>query len=178
LSNIPGIDEIAESSEYGFVFVIIAAIVSSFTLFYPIYFRRKRDLVRGLSETIRILESNESHKARMMFYSKYEKNEKVSKEELEKSAEKIRSDLLLIKNMLNEKAVPHKILKSMYAEEFVKIINYYIEFMDEFHPDIKVEPKITKLYKNSYRWNKINSKNKVSKIIEGEVENMWDKMGL
>ena len=135
-------------------------------------------MVKGLSETIRIFENNESHKARMVFYSKYEKNEKVSKEELEKSAEKVRSDLIFIKNMLIEKAVPHKILKSMYAEELVKIINYYVQFMKEFHPSIEVDPKIRKLYKNIYRWHKINSENKVSKIFEDEVENIWDKLGL
>jgi len=173
-----GFDEIASNPEYGLLFVAIAVMVSSFTFLYPIYIQRKSALARGLSETIRILESNESHKARLVFYSKYEQNENINEDELEKSAEKIRNDLLLIQNMFDEKALPHKVFQIMYAKKLVKIINSYVQFMKEFYPSFEIEPEIRKLYKNSYKWHKLHSKDKFSKEFEGGLEDLWDKVGL
>ena len=175
---VPGFDEIASSSEFGFLFVVASAMIASFTFFYPTYFRRKSTLGRGLSETIRILESNDSHKARLVFYSKYKKNEPVEKDELEKSAERIRDDLLLIQNMFDEKALPHKVFQRMYSRKLVRVISSYAEFMKEFYPSIEVEPEIKKLYKNSYKWANLHSKDKISKEFEGGLEDLWDKVGL
>ena len=175
---VPGFDEVASNPEYGLLFIAIAVMVSSFTFFYPTYFRRKSALARGLSETIRILETNESHKARLMFYSKYEKNENIDEEKLKKNVEKIRNDLLLIQNMFDEKALPHKVFQNMYAKKLLKIITFYVQYMKEFYPSLEIESEIKKLYKNSYKWNKLNSKDTFSNEFEGEWEDLWDKLGL
>ena len=156
----------------------IAIIATAFTFFAPTYYRRKSALARGLSETIRILETNESHNARHVLYLKYQKNKDVQEDVLKKSAEKVRNDLLMIQTMFIEKALASKVFESLYSIKMVRTIENYFEFMNEFHPELEVELPIKKLFKKSYRWYKRESKVQVSKEFEGKVEDMWDRLGL
>ena len=77
----------------------IAIIATAISFFAPTYFSRKSALMRGLTETIRIVESNDSHQARRLLYLKYQKNKPIGEEELKNSAEKVRNDILIIHTM-------------------------------------------------------------------------------
>lgn len=154
-----------------------AIIATTVTFFAPTYFRRKSALARGLSETIRILESNDSRNARLALYYKYQKNKEIQEEELKNSAERVRNDLLMVQTMFREKALPSKVFESLYSIKIVRTIENYFEFMKEFHPELEIEFPIRKLFKKSYRWYKRESKDKVSQHFEGRAEDLWDRIG-
>ena len=156
----------------------LAIIATTLTFFAPTYFRRKSALAGGLSETIRILESNEARNARLALYFKYQKNKDVEEEELINSAEKVRDDLLMVQTMFMEKALSSKVFESLYSIKMVRTIENYSKFMKEFSPELEVEMPIRKLFKKSYRWYKRESKDKVSKEFEGRIEDLWDRIGL
>ena len=175
---IPGIEEITTDPQYHNLFAAIGIIVASVSFFYPTYFRRKSAMARGLAETIRILEGKESRTARTKLLLKYSQNSEIPKEDLEKSAERVRNDLLLIQNMFYEKALSHKTFQSLYAVKIVSIVKAYEHFMKEFYPSLPIEQPIRKLYKNSYRWYMTHTKQKISGKMSGNVEDLWDKLGL
>ena len=174
-----GIDssEVTGNSELHILITAIAIIGTTITFFAPTYYRTKSSLARGLSETIRILESNDSHRARRMLYLKYQKNKQIEEEELKNSAEKVRNDLLMIQTMLVEKALAPKVFHSIYSMKIFRTIENYIKFMEEFHPSFQVELPIRKLFKKAYRWHKRDSADKATRKIDSRVEDLWDRIG-
>ena len=175
---VPGFEEIATDPEFHNIFAAIGIIIASVSFFYPTYFRRKSVLARGLAETIRVIESREARTARTKLLVKYSKNSEFPKEELEHSADRVRNDLLLIQNMFDEKALSHKTFQSLFAVKIVSTIKAYEQFMKEFYPSLPIEPQIKKLYKNSYRWYMTHTKQKISGKMSGNIEDLWDKLGL
>jgi len=168
---------IIEDPAFEFVGIAIAVGVSAFAFFYPTYFSRKQNMGRGLSEAIRILEADDSWRARRILILKYEKKLEPNEKDLEKSAEKVRNDLIMIQSWIEEKGVPRLILQNLYSGVFLKMIEAYVKFMGEFYPTAQIEYPIRKLYKSSYRWHKHQSKGVVSKEFENVAANLWDKFG-
>ena len=168
---------LVEDPAFKFVGMAIAMGVTAFAFFYPTYFSRKQNMGRGLSEAIRILEADDSWRARRILILKYEKKLEPNEKDLEKSAEKVRNDLIMIQSWIEEKGVPRLILQNLYSGVFVKIIEAYVKFMEEFYPTAKIEHPIRKLYKSSYKWHKLQSKDVASKRFEHVMVNLWDKFG-
>ncbi len=161
-----------------FVGMAIAMGLTAFAFFYPTYYSRRQNMGRGLSEAIRILEADDSWRARRILILKYEKKLEPNEKDLKKSVEKIRNDLIMIQSWIEEKGVPLKVLLDLYSGVFVKMIETYVKFMDEFYPSIKIERPIKKLYKHANRYHKLLSKDVVSKGFGDSAVNLWDKLGL
>ena len=167
----------AEPSLY-FVVIAISTGITAFAFFYPTYFSRRQNMGRGLSEAIRILEADDSWRARRILILKYEKKLETNEMELKKSMEKVRNDLIMIQSWIEEKGVPTMVLQELYSGVFVKMIEAYVKYMEEFHPTIQIERPIRKLFKSSSRWYKRESQNVVSKRFVRDMANVWDKLGL
>jgi len=84
----------------------------------------------------------------------------------------------MIQSWIEEKGVPIMVLQNLYSGVFVKMIEVYVKFMEEFYPTAQIERPIRKLYKSSYRWHKRHSQDVVSKHFEEVTANIWDKLGL
>jgi len=166
----------AEPSLY-FVVIAISTGITAFAFFYPTYFSRRQNMGRGLSEAIRILEADDSWRARRVLILKYEKKLETNEMELKKSMEKVRNDLIMIQSWIEEKGVPTMILQELYSGVFVKMIEAYVKYMEEFHPTIQIERPIRKLFKSSSKWHKRESQNVVSKRFGRDMANVWDKLG-
>jgi len=161
-----------------FVGMAIAMGVTAFAFFYPTFASRRQNMGRGLNEAIRILEADDSWRARRILILKYEKKLEPNEKDLKKSAEKVRNDLIMIQSWVEEKGVPVVVLGKLYSGVFVKMIEAYVKFMDEFYPTAQIERPIKKLYKHAYRYYKHLSKNVVSKGFEDTAYNLWDKLGI
>ena len=168
---------LVEDPAFKFVGMAIAMGVTAFAFFYPTYFSRKQNMGRGLSEAIRILEADDSWRARRILVLKYEKKLEPNEKDLKKSVEKVRNDLIMIQSWIEEKGVPRLILQNLYSGVFLKMIEVYVKFMEEFYPTAQIEYPIRKLYKSSYRMHKHQSKGVVSKEFEDVAVNLWDKFG-
>jgi hypothetical protein len=168
---------LVEDPAFKFVGMAIAMGVTAFAFFYPTYFSRKQNMGRGLSEVIRILEADDSWRARRSLVLKYEKKLELNEKDLKKSVEKVRNDLIMIQSWVEEKGVPRLILQNLYSGVFLKMIEAYVKFMEEFYPTAQIEHPIRKLYKSSYRMHKHQSKGVVSKKFEAVAVNLWDKFG-
>ena len=161
-----------------FVGMAIAMGLTAFAFFYPTYFSRRQNMGRGLSEVIRILEADDSWRARRILILKYDKNLETNEMELKKSAEKVRADLIMIQSWIEEKGVPRRVLQDLYSGVFIKMIEAYVKYMEEFHTTAQIERPIRKLYKSSSKWYKRESQNVVSKRFVHDMANVWDKLGL
>ena len=170
--------EFTGNTELHILITAIALIATTITFFAPTYYRTKSSLARGLSETIRILESNDSHHARRILYLKYQKNKQIDEEELKNSAEKVRNDLLMVETMFEEKALASKVFHSIYTIKIFRTIENYFKFMEEFYPSLQVELPIRKLFKKSYRWYKRESAHLATRKIDSKIEDLWDRIGL
>ena len=160
-----------------FVGIGIAMGVTTFSFFYPTYFSRRQNMGRGLSEVIRILEADDSWRARRTLVLKYEKKLEPNEKDLKQSAEKVRNDLIMIQSWIEEKAVSRVVLQNLYSGVFLKMMEVYVKFMEEFYPTAQIERPIRKLYKSSYKWHKHQSKDVVSKEFEDVIANLRDKFG-
>ncbi len=161
-----------------FVGVAISLGLTAFAFFYPTYFSRRQNMGRGLNEAIRILETNDSWRARRILILKYEKKLEPNEKDLKQSAEKVRKNLIMIQGWIEEKGVPKMVLFNLYSGVFVKMIEGYAKFMEEFYPTAQIERPIRKLYKSSYSWHKHHSQDVVSKHFEEVTADIWDKLGL
>jgi len=170
--------EYAEEPSLYFVVIAISTGITAFAFFYPTYFSRRQNMGRGLSEIIRILEADDSWRARRILVLKYEKKLETNEMELKKSVEKVRNNLIMIQSWIEEKGVPKMVLQELYSGVFVKMIEAYVKYMEEFHPTIQIERPIRKLYKSSSKWYKRESQNVVSKRFVHDMANVWDKLGL
>jgi len=162
--------------EWQFVGMAVAMGLTAFAFFYPTYFSRRQNMGRGLSEAIRILETDDSWRARRILILKYHGKLVPNEKHLKKSAEKVRNDLLMIQSWIEEKGVPTKVLQELYSGIFVKMIEVYVKFMKEFYPTAQIERPIRKLFKSSYRYHKHHSK--TTRVMEDVALNLWDKLGL
>ncbi len=167
---------VSDDPSLQFVGMAIAMGLTAFAFFYPTYYSRKQNMGRGLSEAIRILETNDSWRARRILYLKYDGKLVPNEKNLKKSAEKVRNDLLMIQSWIEEKGLPTKVLQELYSGIFVKMIEVYVKFMEEFHPTAQIERPIRKLFKSSYRYHKHHSK--TTRVMEDVALNLWDKLGL
>jgi len=167
---------VSDDPSLQFVGMAIAMGLTAFAFFYPTYFSRRQNMGRGLSEAIRILEADDSWRARRVLILKYEKKLETNEMELKKSVEKVRNDLLMIQSWIEEKGVPTKVLQELYSGVFVKMIEVYVKFMEEFYPTAQIERPIRKLFKSSYRYHKHQSK--TTRVMEDAALNLWDKLGL
>ncbi len=158
--------------------IALAIGLTSFSFFYPTFFSRRQNMGRGLNEAIRILEADDSWRARRILILKYEKKLEPNEKDLKQSAEKVRNDLIMIQSWIEEKGVPKMVLLNLYSGIFVKMIEVYAKFMEEFYPTAQIERPIRKLYKSSYRWYKRHSKGVVTKHFEDVTANVWDKLGI
>jgi len=172
------LDPFAADPEIHSILVGLAIGVSSFHFFYPTYYSRKQNLGRGINEAVRILETNDSRRARQILLGKYNNKLQPNEEELKKSAKKVQNDLLMIQNWLEEKGIPKKTILDLYSEIFVQTIDSYVKYLEEFHPGHKVDFQIRKLFKNAYRRHRLESSKKPGKHVDKFVEDLWDKIGL
>jgi len=161
-----------------FVGIAISLGLTAFAFFYPTYYSRRQNMGRGLSEIIRILEANDSWRARRILILKYEKKLEPNEKELKQSVEKIRKNLIMIQGWIEEKGVPTLVLQNLYSGVFVKMIEGYVQFMAEYYPTDQIERPIRKLYKSSHRWHKHHSKDVATKTLEEVTANVWDKLGI
>ncbi len=161
-----------------FVGMAIAMGLTAFAFFYPTYFSRRQNMGRGLSEVIRILEADDSWRARRILILKYEKKLESNEMELKKSAEKVRTDLIMIQSWIEEKGVPRKVLHDLYSGVFIKMIEAYVKYMEEFYPAAQIERPVRKLFKSSNKWIKLESTDVGTKRFENFSVNLWDKLGL
>jgi len=169
--------EYAEEPSLYFVVIAISTGITAFAFFYPTYFSRRQNMGRGLSEIIRILEADDSWRARRILVLKYEKKLETNEMELKKSVEKVRNNLIMIQSWIEEKGVPKMVLQELYSGVFVKMVEAYVKYMEEFHPTAQIERPIRKLYKTSNIWYKAQSKDVVSKRFVHDMANVWDKLG-
>ena len=161
-----------------FVGMAIAMGLTAFAFFYPTYFSRRQNMGRGLSEVIRILEADDSWRARRILILKYEKKLETNEMELKKSAEKVRTDLIMIQSWIEEKGVPRAIIHDLYSGVFIKMIEAYVKYMEEFYPAAQIERPVRKLFKSSNKWIKLESTDVGTKRFEKIGVNLYDKLGL
>ncbi len=167
---------VSDDPSLQFVGMAIAMGLTAFAFFYPTYFSRRQNMGRGLSEAIRILETDDSWRARRILILKYDEKLVPNEKNLKNSAEKVRNDLLMIQSWIEEKGLPTKVLQELYSGIFVKMIEVYVKFMEEFYPTAQIERPIRKLFKSSYRYHKHQSK--TTRVMEDAALNLWDKLGL
>jgi len=172
------LDPLAASPEIHSILVGLAIGVSSFHFFYPTYYSRKQNLGRGIMEAVRILETNNSRRARQILIGKYNNKLQPNEEELKKSGKKVQNDLHMIQNWLEEKGIPKKTILDLYSEIFVNTIDSYVKYLEEFHPGHKVDFQIRKLFKNAYRRQRLESTKIPGKHTLKLGEDLWDKIGL
>jgi len=172
------LDPLSANPEIHSILVGLAVGVSSFHFFYPTYYSRKQNLGRGVNEAVRILETNDSRRARQIIVGKYNNKLQPTKEELKKSAKKVQNDLLMIQNWLEEKGIPRKTIYDLYSEIFVNTIDAYVKYLEEFHPGHKLDSQIRTLFKNAYRRYRTELSKKPGKHTLKLAEDMWDKIGL
>ena len=170
--------QFVEDPAFHFIVIAISTGITAFAFFYPTYFSRRQNMGRGLTEIIRILEADDSWRARRVLILKYEKRLEPNEMELKKAANKVRTDLIMTQSWIEEKGVPKMVLENLYSGVFVKMIEAYVKYMEEFHPTDQIELPIRKLYKNSYSWFKRESKNVVAKQFQNLIANLRDKLGL
>ena len=177
MAGIPGLQEFFDGHNLHFLFILIASSVSAFSFFYPTYYQKRSSMANALRDLITILESNESRHARAALVAKYDDEfEEDEDADLDKSANRIRGDLLLIQSMIDEKSIPRNVFQNLYSERMVRIILCYRSYMHEHHPDLEPEKPIKKLYKNSYRWKKFESRGKLTKQFESLHLELEDKI--
>jgi hypothetical protein len=176
--DLGALDPLAADPEIHSILVGLAIGVSSFHFFYPTYYSRKQNLGRGINEAVRILETNDSRRARQILIGKYNNKLQPNEEELKKSAKKVQNDLLMIQNWLEEKGIPKKTILDLYSEIFVNTVDSYVKYLEEFHPGHKVDFQIRKLFKNAYRRFIHDSSKKPGKHALKLGEDLWDKIGL
>ena len=172
------LSQFVEDPAFHFIVIAFSMGITAFAFFYPTYFSRRQNMGRGLSEIIRILEADDSWRARRVLVLKYEKKLETNEMELKKSVEKVRNDLIMIQSWIEEKAVPRMVLHNLYSGVFVKMIEAYVKYMEEFHPTTQIELPIRKLYKSSSKWLNLESMGVVGKRFEKIVVNIYDKLGL
>ena len=170
-------DVVGGQPEFQFIMTAAAIVTSSIAFFAPTFYRTRQTQSRGLVELIQIIEANESRFARRNLRKKYEKNLLVSKEDLEKSSQQVRDDLLLIYETISSKSASKTVFQKIYAEIMVETINAYFKFMEEYYPDSEIESEIKKLYKTSFRWYKLKSGDRTKQEIEGTFEDLYEKLG-
>jgi len=170
--------ELTTDPAWQIIGMAIAMGVTAFAFFYPTYYSRRQNMGRGLNEAIRILEADDSWRARRTLILKYEKKLEPNEKDLKQSAEKVRNDLIMIQSWIEEKGVPRMVLQELYSGVFVKMIEAYVKYMEEFHPTIQIERPIRKLYKSSSKWLKLESTDVVTKRFEKIGVNMYDKLGI
>jgi len=168
------LSDLTEDPAWKFIGMGIAMGITAFAFFYPTYYSRRQNMGRGLSEAIRILEADHSWRARRILILKYDGKLVPNEKHLKESAEKVRDDLIMIQGWIEEKGVPMKVLEDLYSGVFVKMIEAYVKYMEEFYPTAQIERPIRKLFKHSYRWYKHHSKNVVSKQFDNIAVNLWD----
>lgn len=168
---------LVEDPAFQFIGMAIAMGLTAFAFFYPTYFSRRQNMGRGLSEVIRILEADNSWRARRTLILKYEKKLETNEKDLKQSAEKVRNDLIMIQSWVEEKGVPKLVLQNLYSGVFLKMIEVYVKFMEEFYPTAQIEHPIRKLYKSSYKWRKYQSKGGVTKEFQDITVRLNDKFG-
>ena len=172
------LSQFVEDPAFHFIVIAFSMGITAFAFFYPTYFSRRQNMGRGLSEIIRILEADDSWRARRILVLKYEKKLETNEMELKKSVEKVRNNLIMIQSWIEEKGVPKMVLQELYSGVFVKMIEAYVKYMEEFHPTTQIELPIRKLYKSSSRWIKHESTDVVTKRFENIGIKLWDKLGL
>jgi ribonucleotide reductase beta subunit family protein with ferritin-like domain len=163
---------------FHFVVIALSTGITAFAFFYPTYFSRRQNMGRGLNEIIRILEADDSWRARRVLILKYEKKLETNEMELKKSAEKVRTNLIMTQSWIEEKGVPRMVLQELYSGVFKKMIEAYVKYMEEFHPTAQIERPIRKLYKSSSKWLKLESTDVVTKRFGKTGVNIYDKLGL
>jgi hypothetical protein len=176
--DLGALDPLAADPEIHSILVGLAIGISSFHFFYPTYYSRKQNLGRGINEAVRILETNDSRRARQILIGKYNNKLQPNEEELKKSAKKVQNDLLMIQNWLEEKGIPKKTILDLYSEIFVNTVDSYVKYLEEFHPGHKVDFQIRKLFKNAYKRQRLESTKIPGKHTLKFVEDLWDKIGL
>ncbi len=170
--------ELTTDPAWQFIGMAIAMGVTAFAFFYPTYYSRRQNMGRGLNEAIRILEADDSWRARRTLILKYEKKLEPNEKDLKKSAEKVRNDLIMIQSWIEEKGVPRVVLQELYSGVFVKMIEGYVKYMEEFYSTAQIERPIRKLYKSSSKWFKHQSSDVVRKRFENISVNIYDKLGI
>ena len=167
---------VSDDPSLKFIGMAIAMGLTAFAFFYPTYYSRRQNMGRGLSEAIRILETDDSWRARRILILKYDGKLVPNEKNLKNSAEKVRNDLLMIQSWIEEKGLPMQVLLELYSGIFVKMIEVYVKFMEEFYLTAQIERPIRKLFKSSYRYHKPQSK--TTKVMGDTALNLWDKLGL
>ncbi|MCH6586083.1 MAG: hypothetical protein IH792_03515, partial [Thaumarchaeota archaeon] len=85
---------VSDDPSLKFIGMAIAMGLTAFAFFYPTYYSRRQNMGRGLSEAIRILETDDSWRARRILILKYDGKLVPNEKNLKNSAEKVRNDLL------------------------------------------------------------------------------------
>jgi hypothetical protein len=176
--NLGPLEAFDQDPEIHTILIGIAIMFSSFHFFYPVFYSRKQNLARGLFEAIRIMETNGSRLARQNLFAKYEKNLKINETDLKKSGEKVRSNLLMLQNWMQQKGIPRKTILDFYSYRLYRSITCYLKFLEEFYPNHEIEPQIKQLYKNCHRRYKHKSSNVLVRNSERAIEGLLDKFGM
>jgi len=139
-------------------FTIIGAVgLGLFTAYYTYYFRMKNVFVRGITDFNRIIEGRRAREAAAKLYKKYFEKKEVDESDLHKAAEEIRKDLIIIQGLFESNMLKKKQIYEIFAGDFVKTIDSYQKYLEEFEPDgYGLDIPIQRLYNTSMKWVKEN----------------------
>ena len=136
------------------VFFLFAAIVVAIAAFVvPFQYRRRNVSVRGITDTTRTLDGAKFLRESRKLYGKYFENKEVSEEDLQKAAEQVRSDLIIVQGFIQSKVVNSKRVYSTYSDIIVKAVKAYQKFLEEFEPHYPVlDVPIQRIYTVCSQW--------------------------
>ena len=134
-----------------FLFAAIAVAVAAFVV--PFQYRRRNVSVRGITDTTRTLDGAKFLRESRKLYGKYFENKEISNDDLEKAAEQVRSDLIIVQGFIESKVVNSKRVYSTYSDIIVKTVDAYKKFLEEFEPHFpELDVPIQRIYTVCSQW--------------------------
>ena len=134
-----------------FLFAAIAVAVAAFVV--PFQYRRRNVSVRGITDTTRTLDGAKFLRESRKLYGKYFENKEISKDDLEKAAEQVRSDLIIVQGFIQSKVVNSNRIYSTYSDIIVKTVDAYKKFLEEFEPYYpELDVPIQRIYTVCSQW--------------------------
>jgi len=146
-----------------FYAIIAGVCLSAATLIITFQYRRKNLSVSGITDVTRAIDGGKFRGASNKLYGKYFENKDISESDLQKAAEQIRSDLMVIQGLIESNMVNTKRVFGTYSDIIVSSVDSYKKFLEEFEPQYsKLDVPIQKIYDTSFQW--IKEKKLIKKV--------------
>ena len=160
LGIITGVIDLGHAEFYA---IIAGMCVSVATLLITIQYRRKNMRVMGITNITSAIDGGNFRNASNKLYGKYFENKDISESDLQKAAEQVRSDLMVIQGLIESRMVNTKRVFGTYSDVIMYTLDSYKKFLEEFEPqDSDLDAPIQRIYDTSLQW--IKEKKLIKKV--------------